>query len=257
MAAGQAEVDALHRERSGLLESKVTAETSGIGNEGTDAMRKELYALQLRLEELLSKYTDDHPLVVTTREQVAAAQKILDREARTRQQVTTGPNPEFQQVQLSLLSEGPTLASQRAKAATVEVQLAEARGRLKKLNDDTLRIASLERECALGDSSYRKYAENFEQSRIAQALEMQRISNIRILQPASFEMKPVRPRVALNLALGLLLSLVAGLATALIADLRNRRISAPADLEHALGMPLLASIPRWRSTHAAAQRQEF
>jgi len=56
---------------SGLPDTQVTAETSGYGDEGTDRMRDQFYALQVREKEAQAKYTEDHPKMRQIRDQVA------------------------------------------------------------------------------------------------------------------------------------------------------------------------------------------
>ena len=58
---------------SALPETEVTNETSGFGNEGTDRMRDQFYALQVREKEGQAKYTDEHPIMREIHEQIASA----------------------------------------------------------------------------------------------------------------------------------------------------------------------------------------
>ena len=95
------------------------------------------------------------------------------------------------------------MASLRAQSGQLKTQLAAVRGELGKLNADELRLAETQREVDLLDADYRKYSANLEQARIDQQLETERMSNVSVVQPASYEPRPVRPRVALNLLLGL------------------------------------------------------
>ena len=92
------------------------------------------------------------------------------------------------------------------------------RQELAALNDNELRVAALQREVDLLDADYRKYSNNLEQSRIDQQLETQRMSNIGIVQPASYEPRPIRPQTALNLLLGICVGLFGGLALPLVLD---------------------------------------
>ncbi len=81
-----------------------------------------------------------------------------------------------------------------------------------------MRIAALQREVDLLETDYRKYSANMEQARIDQQLEVQHMSNIGVVQPASYEPRPVRPRTMLNLLLGIGVGLFGGLALPLVLD---------------------------------------
>jgi uncharacterized protein involved in exopolysaccharide biosynthesis len=231
-AAAEAEVRLLRDKAAAMSPTQVTARTQGFPNTAADTMRGQLYALQLKEQELLSKYPERHPEVQLIREQTRAAQAILAKEERGREQVTLGPSRTFEEIQLALARQEPVLAGLRARATALQAQLDRERSELKTLTDNNLRLAKLQREIQLQDAHYRKYSENLEQTRIDQALETQRISNINIVQPATYDIEPVRPRWLLNLGLGLVLA-VAG----------------------CVGLPLLVEI--WEARHRQPAREEL
>ena len=49
------------------------------------------------------------------------------------------------------------------------------------------------------EAMYRKYKDNVEQAQIDQALRLERITNLSIVQPATYEIAPTRPRVGYTL----------------------------------------------------------
>lgn len=231
-----------------LPATQVTGSTSGVANEGTDAMRAQFYALRLQEMAASSKLTDEHPLLKELRRQATEAKESLDQEEKTRTEVTTGPDRAYEQTQLALIGEEPMLASLQTQAEQLETQLASAREELRTLNKNELRIASLKREVELDEASYRKYATNLEQARIDQELERQRISNIKLVQPATCEAKPVSPRPFWNLVLGLMVGSLGGLGLALTAEYMDHSFQTPEDVEEQLELPMLVSIPRLKRT---------
>ena len=80
---------------------------------------------------------------------------------------------------------------------------------MKDFNQQELSIAGLERDIDVCQATYRKYAAGMEQARIDQAREMQRISNITVAQPATYEPETVFPKKTMFLAVGVLCGLVA------------------------------------------------
>ena len=68
------------------------------------------------------------------------------------------------------------------------------------------------------------------------------IGNIRILDPAATQPKPIKPRKALVAVLATLLGGVLGVGWVLIARALHRGVENPDDLEH-IGLPVYASIP--------------
>lgn len=243
-AVSEVKIQRLRDQLARMPTTQVIDTTSGITNEGTDEMRAQFYALKLQEMAASTKYTDEHPLLKETRRQATEAKELLDREEKTRTQVTTGPDRAYEQVQLALITEQPLLASLKTQADQLQSQLAAAGEELRSLNENEVLIASLKREIEMDEASYRKYAANLEQARIDQELERQRISNIKLVQPATYEVKPVSPRAFWNLALGLLVGSIGGLGLALTAEYMDHSFRTPEDIEERLELPALVSIPR-------------
>ena len=57
------------------------------------------------------------------------------------------------------------------------------------------------------------------------------MSNLSVVQPASYEPRAVRPQRAMGLAMGIMLGLLGGVGLAVVADSRDRRLHSPEDLE--------------------------
>ena len=242
LAASKAKVQVLRETLSGLPETLVTQETVGTPNQGADLMRARLYDLQLKEQELLSRFTENSKQVEEVRRQIAEAQGLLGKEERTRTQTTKGLNEAHKQVKLALVTEEATFSSLEAKVREQRIQLASARNDLKAINDSEVSLLQAQREKDIQEANYRKYYEKLEQARIDNALEMEKISNISVVQPATYPAKPVRPRKALNLALGLFLGIFGGLGLAFFSEYMAQDLSTPESAEKRLGIPVLATI---------------
>jgi uncharacterized protein involved in exopolysaccharide biosynthesis len=243
VAISRAKVKELKGKLAGLSPILVTQETKGTANNAADLMRSRLYELQLKEQELLSKYTPNSIPVKEIRRQIGEAQALLAKEEPTRTQVTTGINTAYQELNLDLIKETANLSSLEAKIRVLDSQQEAARLELAQLNNTEVRMVGLQRELSLLEGKYRKYAENLEQTRIDQALLNNRISNISVVQaPMSFP-QPVRPRKALNIALGIFLGVFGGIALAFFSEYLDHSLKTPKDVEEKLNLPSLASIP--------------
>jgi uncharacterized protein involved in exopolysaccharide biosynthesis len=220
--ATEAEAQLLRGKLAALPPTQVTAQTKGFPNEANDRLREQLYTLQVKEAELLARYPEQHPEVKQVREQTAKAQALLRQEEKSREQIVTGPNRLFEEAQLALIRLEPQLAALRARSTVLREQLEKERSALKTLNDNDLRLAKLQREVDLNAAEYRKYAENLEQTRIDQALKLEKISNISIAQPATCELNPVRPRLLFNFGVGLVLAVLGSGGLAFLAEYRSR-----------------------------------
>jgi uncharacterized protein involved in exopolysaccharide biosynthesis len=226
-AAAASKIETLRKQLATLPEMRTSSQTNGVGNEGTDRMRDQFYALQLKKEEAAAKYTAEHPVMQHLEEQLAACRAILDRQAVTRTQTTMTVNRQYEDTQKALLEEEPVLVAMQTKAATLRMQIADVRGELKVFGRDELEIAQLEREVDTMQTSYRKYVANLEQTCVDRALEAQRMSNISVAETAALDPRPVSPQRSTSLALGLLVGLFGGLGAAVAKDQLGRTPPRP------------------------------
>ena len=247
LASSMTKVQTLEKTLATMPETVVTGTTEGFPNNAADDMRARLYELQLREQELTSKFNEENRQVQDVRRQIAAAQALLDKEAPTRTQMTKGLNSIHQQVQSTLFTEQATLSSLQAKIQSLRRQLTTARVGLKTLNDAEPKITRLKREINMQEASYNKYSENLEQTRIDYALENDKISNISVVQPATLPTKPVPQRKLLNMALGLLVGIFGAIGLAFFLEYIDHSIRTPEELEEKLLLSTLAFIPRVRA----------
>lgn len=217
-ASTAAEVRLLQDRLKSLNKTQPTAVAKGVPNKVAESLREQLYALQLKEQEMRGKVADQHPDLLLLHKQILAAKDYLQAEPMTLEQVTDGPNRVYEEVQIALFKQEPALAALQAKRKGIETQLVQERLALKKLNDNGLLLTQLQREVDLHETLYKKYAENLEQAQIDQALRLERITNLGIVQPATHEYKPVRPQTLLTLALGLVAALAGSVALAVTAD---------------------------------------
>jgi uncharacterized protein involved in exopolysaccharide biosynthesis len=240
IAGSETKVKQLREALAGLPKSEVVSRTSGVRDQGTDIMRGRFYALEMEAQGARAKYTDEHPKMKMISDQVAAAREALAREPRTGEQVTTGPGRLLDETRLALAGQEPALSALRVKADLLRTQTAAVRGELKQFIRDESRIADLQ------EASYRTCAMNLRQAQFDDALEAQRISNINVIEPATLEQKPVRPRVLASLALGLAAALFGALTVMFSVEFLDHSLRTEEEVEEKLGTRLLTSIPRFK-----------
>lgn len=106
----------------------------------------------------------------------------------------------------------------KARHAALETQLAQERERLRTLGRDQPRIAGLQREVDLHEGRYRRLVDNLVRSQIDRALDAEKLSNVSVVQPATFDPRPVRPNTPLTLALGFVVAAGAAVGLAVLLD---------------------------------------
>lgn len=241
-AASAAKIETLRKVLAGTPRRLTTEEVTDTASSAVDELRKRINDLKLQEQELLSTYTETSVPVTEIRRRIGEARALL-RNAQQTRQVTQGVNVTYQQIEADLLKEQGDLSSFKARSATLKKQLAGSRLELTKMNEAEVQMAQLQRDLATLQSNYNKYLESQEQARIDQALEMGKISNISIVQPASYAINPIRPKTIPNLALGVFLGLFGGLGLAFLSEYLDHSLKTPQEVEEKLGLPVLASLP--------------
>jgi len=209
-------------------------------------MRTRLFELQLKEQDLLSKYPESNVLVQDVRRQIVEARKLQEKEKKDPskiQNITRGINSNQQTLNLALHSEKVGFASLQSQSRVLQDQLNATRRELEDLNNTEFRMANLQREMSMQEAKYRKYSENREQARIDQALETNKVSNITIVQPAVAFSDPVRPQPLRYLVLGFFLAIIVGLGVAFFSEFLDHSLKTPQDVEAKLKLPLLGSRP--------------
>jgi uncharacterized protein involved in exopolysaccharide biosynthesis len=243
LSASKARILSLQQLMAGLPERVNTQQVEGMPNLAGDQMRSQLYQLELREKELLSKYTDNHPLVVVVREQVRNAEDIVKKQAASRVYTTMAVNPAAQKLELDLLVERASAESLEAKLVNLRQQHQLALADMQEVNLQEQRVITLQQKITLAEKNFFAYAEKREQARIQQALDEQHISNINITQPATFVEKPISPKKSIVLVAGFLVSCLGAFCVAIRAELYNPRLRSQEEVEAELDMPVVVTIP--------------
>jgi uncharacterized protein involved in exopolysaccharide biosynthesis len=244
LAHSEAKVVSLKKTLGELPPELMAEETAGLPNPAADAMRNELYKLQILEKEASSRFTSLHPTVIALRRQVADTQKILDEQQNSRSQTTRKLSVVHQSVQTELMAAQALAAAQRAEAESLKQQYNGVRTKIQALNDNEFRVTELMRRRDLLEATYRNYVTNREQARVDEELASGRISNVNVVQAATYVAKPASPRILLALQLGFIAASVGAVLVAFIAEHLDPSVKTSGQVEQELGIPVLLSVPR-------------
>ena len=221
VASLQTEVAALESRMNRLPETKVVASKTGVGNEGVDGMRQQLYGLELERNALLARHKPTHPLVSQVERRLAQAKSSLAAEEARRTENTTGPNVVYEKTKSELILKRAELAAQQSRIETLKSQRQAVTLSAKEFIAAEIEYARLQRLISIKENDYRKYAQNLAQAKIDHDLELQSISNIEIAQPATLNYKPSFPDKLVNLLVGIALGVLNGLGLAVLLEYRS------------------------------------
>lgn len=243
-SALQTEVEQLMAGLSIVSPTHTVSETIGAGNEGADGMRQELFRLEMAYQDLMATYKPTHPKARKMEEQLDQSRKVLTEAELGRREQTQGPNQVFQEASIALMLKRPALAAIQARIAKTKEQIEQFNMELRRFTKDEIQFAGLDREIAILDASYRKYAANLQHAMIDEKMKAEEFSNIGIAQPASLNLKPAKPNKLINLLLGIFLGGAGGIALAVLLEYFHPRLNNVRDIEGLLELPVVATIPK-------------
>ena len=208
-------------------------------NQASSNPAVEIAQLKIKLADLRSRYTDEHPDVRAT----------LDRLERLEAQLPAGTaDPTTGQVGTmakELQSIQAELVQARAKSADLERQVGLFQGRVE-------RTPQAEQQLKALTVDHEKLQQNYlflVETRMKAELEQNKEkwwsgAQISVLAPASLPARPSFPNPVLFGVGGLIIGLLAGLGSCFLAEFLDRSIKSVADLEEILPYPVLGTVAR-------------
>jgi uncharacterized protein involved in exopolysaccharide biosynthesis len=212
-----------------------------------NTLEARLVELQLKEKELLAKYTDESRLVRNVKDEIRIVkQKLEEQENKNYGRTSVGLNPTYQRLQETLFENEADLKAIRAKGQNQKNQLAEYKIKLDKLNQIEVSLTQLQQQVDVDRQNYKLYLTKFEESRISEAMDSEKIANVSLIQPASPPNNPISPNVKLNIMLAIFLGAFGGIGIAFSLEYIDDKIENVEDVEEKLQLPVLASIQVFR-----------
>lgn len=229
------------------------------GSASPRALDDELDQLQRQLGDLQGKYTDKHPDVVKTKEQIAKTEQLkqhMDADLTKPKDANTssddvniqGIDPRTVSPVLEIRSQikSNDLEIQDRKREIQEVNRAvdEYKVRLNQTPVREQQLSDLTRDYDQSRANYESLLAKSNQSELATNLEkLQQGEQFRIIDPPSFPQKPYWPdRLQLSF-FGFAVGAVLGIAGTALAELVNDRVHHEADLVGIATLPILGVVP--------------
>lgn len=135
------------------------------------------------------------------------------------------------------------LSALRKQAAGLSKLLAAAKKEALGLN---LLEIQYDRLARTKDNNEKLYTLVQERTKESELTQMMRVNNIRVIDRPLLPRRPVKPRVPLNLALGIVGGLLLGCCTAVGREFLDRSIKSPDDVERDVGLVFLGLLPQMR-----------
>jgi uncharacterized protein involved in exopolysaccharide biosynthesis/Mrp family chromosome partitioning ATPase len=233
-------IDKVSEATDSLVQPKAKPELPTEVVEQYQSLVARLPQLRQARQELLAKYTSENQMVKDNQAEITNA----ERERRDLEKkypdiaVIAGKGQ-----QLDPGGESARLAGLQAKKDALVARLQQVQTRTRELLQYSPQITALERQKQSQETNYKYFEGTLEKARIDEALDPSKIPNISAVQrpsPPAVVTKG-RNKIALALAAG---GFGAGILFAFLKEvILNRTIKRPSEIEKAVGLPALVTIP--------------
>jgi polysaccharide chain length determinant protein (PEP-CTERM system associated) len=222
---------------------------------GTPPMVLQLSQLKNQLEDLEAKYTDNHPDIRITKKKIADLEKKMAqansegtgsaKKGKGGDSVTDQYNliQEERKTQLTLLDKD--IRRLKKEDEQTRSMIAAYQARIDNTPIRELNLSGMAGEFNNLNEAYQVLLKKSAEAHQAENLERrQKGEQFRIIDPARVPEKPFKPDIFKILLIGIALSLGAGVGITFIREQMDRSFRDGEDLETALGLKVLANIPR-------------
>lgn len=230
-----------------MLSQQLAAVKSSNGGD-PQSLQQQLNQLQAQLVSLRARYTDKHPDVIKVKEEIADVEKKMQTPAAASAAKPGTPNPgadsvQIQQLRAQVNQAETAIAEKQKEQAQLQQQIKGIQGRIQLAPTVQEQYSALTRDRQTAQDFYNDLLKKRDDAQMATDLERRQESeNFRVLDPPSLPEEPSFPNRQLFVLGGLIAGLAIGACLVRIAEMRDKSIRQPRDVEMLLGVPTLAVI---------------
>jgi uncharacterized protein involved in exopolysaccharide biosynthesis len=212
------ELNRIAKDRSGAQTIFIVADNPLI-----QRLKAEGSELEVQRSKLLKTYKDKHPEVLKVDAQLQHVAEKIDNEIKT---MLRAVQTEYRVA--------------RAREETLLGNVNQLRRDGQDLNEKEIQYLALQRENEANQQLYDAMLKRLKETSVSSGLEA---NNVQVIERAGVPLVPIKPRRMLNLAVGVLLGLFAGVTTAFALEYFDTSLRTNADVELKLGLPVIGIVP--------------
>jgi polysaccharide chain length determinant protein (PEP-CTERM system associated) len=222
---------------------------------------KRIQETRARLDELLLRYTDRHPDVVSLREtlqdlevrQQSEINAVRRGEPGAAAQAGLTANPVYQSLQLQFNQAEVDIATIRAQIADHQRTVANLRSMVNTVPEVEAELARLDRDYDVKRAQHQALVSRLEAAKLGEQAEATGSVQVAVIDPPTASFQPVTPNRQLLVVFSLLLALGAGGSVAFVLHLFKPVFGSARQLADITGLPVLGQvsmtwIERYRSS---------
>lgn len=201
--------------------------------------------LEVQLVSESQNYTNKHPKVVALQAAIAETNAKLNEEiTRVVNAEAPSMNPIHQGLLQAQLQAEAEIAVCTARKQAIDKIMAEGEQQIVKLPAKEQGLVKVMRDANVAQEIYIMLAKRYEEARISEVMEP---TDVQIIDKAIMPEKPIKPKKLLNIVIGAMLGIFAGIGLAFLSEYMNKTIRTTDDVKQYLDLPVLGSIPDFDS----------
>lgn len=203
-----------------------------------DPLRGHVAALQKRLEELRTQYTESYPEVQMVKAEIDTARQQIHSRGSGGAPMAVDPN-EMEKIEVELRA---TRSAEGFQSGVI----GRNNALLRSIPTAKSNLQRLERDMATQKDFYESLVNRHSQAEVSKQIELQdKAINFKIIDPAILPKTPVSPNRPKIILIGIVAGLAAAIGVIVGIDMFNPAIRCVSGIKE-LGVPLMAVIPRIR-----------
>lgn len=237
-------ITALENQLSGT-EKRIQTQNRIMPNQySSERLNTMLIELRNKRIQLLTKFQPDDRVVKEVDEQIKVTSEALYKAVQTKtSEESFDVNPLRQTLETDLAKAKIEQAGRLALKKNLSEQVARYESEITKLEAVTPVHDKLSREVKQNEESYQLYAKKQEESRINDALDEQKISNVSIAEEPNLPKSPNKANKLLAVVMGFGFGLFLCVGSVFTSELMRNTFATPKELERFTEYPVLATIP--------------
>ena len=213
----------------------------------TSPLDDRIQALRTKLDELLLRYTDQHPDVIELKSTIASLEDQKEKELKA--MAANDPdaglesNPMYQQLKVSLGQAVANVAAAEVRVREYQQRRDQLAKKVDVLPQVETELKRLDRDYAINKQNYEELLARRETAQMSEEVE-QTGDNVqyRVVDPPRVPSTPSGPKRLLLSSIALLASAVIGIAAALLLSQINPVVFTRRTLQNITGLPIFGSL---------------
>lgn len=218
---------------------------SGEKYRSVDDAESRLADLRAKQSQMLATYSPNSTALSSLNQQIKTAEaEAKSRRSEVNNRSANNPNVVYQTLQTDLLRTSADAESNAEPVRVLMDQMQTITQRLGDLQRNRGKFDDVVREQQIAENAYRSLSNQFEDARVKDSLNKQRISPAAILSLPTYPYKTARPRKLVTVAAALVGGMILAVGAALFLEAKDDRFSSAEQVAYLLELPVLASLER-------------